>query len=123
MIERRADVVVVTADDGTRKEWSIAAFEANAAACIAATGNGIKPPVPETVSSAQARVALYAAGLLPTIEAIVADEATPVPVKIFWEYEVSFWRESPAINSLAQVAGLTQDQLDDLFRAAAAIIV
>jgi hypothetical protein len=121
MIEYLDETVRVTGRTG-QQTWPVEHFRANEAACLAEVG-GIAEPVPETVSSAQARVALHTAGLLEPIEAIIAAPETPVPVRIFWEYETVFWRESPAINQLAGVAGITQEQLDELFRAAALIVV
>jgi len=76
-------------------------------------------PVPAEVPQWQARRALHAAGLLTAVEAAVA--ASSEDVKITWEYAPNIRRDSPMIAALAPVLGLTDAQLDDLFRAAAAI--
>lgn len=58
-INRRAKppFVRVTADDGTQVEWPLDQFEADPAACVAATGNGITPPVPEPTAEEKLAVA------------------------------------------------------------------
>lgn len=123
MIEVVTNFVRVTADDGTCIDWPIEQFEADPQACIAATGNGIAPPVPESITRGQAKIALHAAGLLSSIEAMIAAPDTPMAIKIAWAEEPRFYRESNAINSLGAAAGLSSEQLDNLFRQAAAIIV
>lgn len=120
-ISYQKDTVVVTADDGTRREFTLAEFKDNEVACVTATGNGIKIPVPAAVSNSQFRVALNEAGMLSKIEEFVAAESTPVPTRIFFDFEPTFLRHSKAIDALAESAGLTQDALDDLFRAAALV--
>ena len=68
------------------------------------------------VSRFQARAALHAAGLLPQAEAAVsqADALT----RIAWADAVVFQRTSPTIAAMAATLGLTETQVDDLFRAA-----
>jgi hypothetical protein len=118
---RRNGVVTVTADDGTVQEWPIAEFDADPAAFIAATGNGINPPVPESVTAPQARVALLRAGLLPWVEAMVAQLGSNSELAIFWEYSVTYGRQHPMLLQMAAGLELSDGQVDDLFRAAAAI--
>lgn len=120
---RKAGIVTVTADDGTSRVWPLATFEADPAACVAQTGNGINGPVPATISASQARVALHRAGLLASVTALVDNPATDAEIKIFWEYEVDLSRDSPALNAMAGALGLTAAQVDDLFRSAAQIAV
>jgi len=76
-------------------------------------------PVPEEVRQAQARRALLAVGLLDDVEAAVA--AASRDIQIAWEYEPNIRRDSPMVAALAPAIGLTDAQLDDLFRAAAEI--
>lgn len=76
-------------------------------------------PVPETISRFQARAALMQADLLATVEAAVA-EADPL-TQLAWAEAVEWQRSSPTINALGAALGLTEAQIDDLFRAAAAI--
>jgi hypothetical protein len=120
---RKAGTVTVTADDGTERIWPLATFEADPAACVAQTGNGINAPVPATIKASQARVALHRAGLLASVTALVDNPATDAEIKIFWEYEVDLDRDSPALNAMAGALGLTQEQLDDLFRTASLVAI
>jgi hypothetical protein len=71
------------------------------------------------VSRFQARAALMGADLLAATDALVAeaDELT----KLAWADAGTFERRSPAIASLGAQLGLTDTQIDDLFRAAALI--
>jgi hypothetical protein len=120
---RKAGIVTVTADNGVTREWPLATFEADPAACVAQTGNGINAPVPATIKASQARVALHRAGLLASVTALVDNPATDAEIKIFWEYEVDLDRDSPALNAMAGALGLTQEQLDDLFRSASLVAI
>lgn len=81
--------------------------------------NGQVTDVPYSVTRFQARAALLAAGLLPSVEAAIAsaDQFT----QIAWVDAQEFRRESPTMNALAVVLGLSSAQLDDLFRQAATI--
>jgi hypothetical protein len=54
--KHKLGIVIVTADDGTTSEWPLATFEADPAAAVAATGNGITPPEPE-LSPEQQKIA------------------------------------------------------------------
>ncbi len=85
----------------------------------------IDPPtaqaaVPGVVTRFQARAALLQAGLLDAATAAV--EATnDAFTKLAWA-EASEWRrDSALVVSMASAIGLTSDQIDDLFRAAAEI--
>ena len=71
------------------------------------------------VSRFQARAALLGADLLAATDALVAeaDELT----KLAWADAGVFERRSPAIVSLGAALGLTETQIDALFRAAALI--
>lgn len=82
------------------------------------------PAVPEKVTRAQGKAALYKAGLLAQVEAFV--EAMPEgDDKAFARFALSdcnTWeRGSQFLNAAAQQLGLTQERLDELFRAAAQI--
>lgn len=77
--------------------------------------------VPEKVTPFQARAALRAAGLLDQVEAIVS--AADATTQDAWEYATEFRRTSPLLNGLAQQLGMTDQQLDQLFIASAAIEV
>ena len=83
-------------------------------------------PTPEDVLAAereamvcsrfQAKAALHLAGLLPQVEAAIAN-ADPL-TQLAWAEAVEYSRHSPAILALAGVLELTDEQVDDLFRAA-----
>jgi hypothetical protein len=110
--------LVVTAEgpvyvDLTPEE--VAAREAEEAAWV--------PPssVPKSVTPYQARIALLDAGLLPTVEALMADQNTPQSAKIAWEYAVEIQRQSSFIATLAPALNLTSEQIDALFVAAAQV--
>lgn len=77
--------------------------------------------VPSSVSRFQARAALLQAGLLGDIETYMADPATDPFVRIAWQDAQEFRRNSPTVLSLQPLLGLTDGQLDDLFRFAATI--
>jgi hypothetical protein len=92
-------------------------------------GNQPLPPdpipvvVPQSVTMAQARIALAQAGLLTTIEAGL--NALPEPQKTTaltaWEYSPTVSRTGTFVTGLASQFGLTEEDLDNLFIAAAAI--
>ena len=67
----------------------------------------------------QAKAALAAAGLLTAAEAAVA-QADQI-AQLAWSDAVEFRRNSPTILTLAPALSLTDEQIDDLFRAAMAI--
>ena len=79
-----------------------------------------RPPVPAGVSMRQARLALLGAGLLSAVEAALASlpGVEGEAARIEWEYALAVERHSPLINALAPALGLTDEQVDDLFRAA-----
>lgn len=79
------------------------------------------PVVPFTVTPFQAKAALYSAGLLSQITALMENPATPDLTKLAWSEVTEFTRDSPLLNGLAQTLGLTQQQVDEFFIAAAQI--
>lgn len=64
----------------------------------------------------QAKAALHLAGLLPAVEAAIA-QADPV-TQIAWAEAVEYRRNSPTILALTSALELSDEQVDDLFRAA-----
>ena len=93
-------------------------------------GNDFAAPVvsPEEIRAAirpvtmrQARLALLAAGVLGDVAPALA--ALPSPhrdaAEIEWEYASEVRRDAPLIAALGSALGLTEDQIDDLFAAAA----
>lgn len=77
------------------------------------------PVVPQSITPRQVRLVLLAQGLLASVEDMIAqqDEAT----RIEWQYASEFRRDDPLLLSLATTLGLTNQQLDDFFIAAAVI--
>lgn len=75
------------------------------------------PVVPASVTPRQVRLLLLSQNLLTQVEAIIAasDEAT----KITWQYASEFRRNDPLLEALAQQLGLTDEQVDGFFIAAA----
>ena len=71
------------------------------------------------VTRYQAKAALLNAGLLSGIESAIAASEDPL-IKLAWA-EASFERTSPFAGQMMALTGLTGEQLDQLFEAAAAI--
>lgn len=79
------------------------------------------PPVPQRVTRRQARLALLQAGLLGQVEEMMTAPATPAAVRITYEDATEWWRDDPLVASLGGALGLTAADIDELFRAAAAL--
>lgn len=71
------------------------------------------------VSAFQARAALDGAGLLAAAEVAVAAEGGIT--QLAWEKAVEFKRNSQTIVAMGAILGLTDEQIDDLFRTAKGI--
>lgn len=119
-------MIIGTRDDGTQvliepghSHWDGA--KATASPYIAPPT--IDPLIAEraamTVSRFQAMAALLNAGLLSQVNAALAD-AGPL-AQLAWAEATEFRRNSPTIAGLSAGLGLTDTQVDDLFRAAALI--
>ena len=82
-----------------------------------------KAQIPASVTMRQARLAMLGAGILDDVEAAIAamegDEGRAA--RIDWEYALDVRRDWPLINALGSQLGLTEQQIDDLFVAAAAV--
>ena len=74
-------------------------------------------PVPQQVSMRQARLALLSVGLLDDVEIVIA--AAGREAQLEWEYAAVVERSNPAVAAVQQQHGLTDAQIDDLFREAA----
>lgn len=96
-----------------------------AVAELAALKQSLQPTdangVPQRVTRFQARAALHLAGLLATVDAVIADPATDAMTKLAWADAQTFERTSPTVAGLSVALGLTAAQLDALFVQAAAI--
>ena len=67
----------------------------------------------------QALAALHLAGLLEPVETAIASADTIT--QLAWANALEFRRNSPTIASLGALIGMTDEQLDDLFRTAMTI--
>ncbi len=76
-------------------------------------------PVPAEVTNFQARSVLRAQGLLDDVNTAVA--AIGGEAQDAWEYANVFTRTGALVNAIGTGLGLTEAELDDLFRAAAAV--
>jgi len=80
-------------------------------------------PVPAAVTMRQARIALYGAGLLSSVDAAI--DALPEPTKtlarIEWEYSNELQRGNALVAALTPALGLTDAQVDALFVQAATL--
>lgn len=80
-----------------------------------------KDPVPAQVTRMQAKTVLHMAGLLTSIQTFMDDPGTDPIYKIAWDEAQTFDRNSQTIAALQSTLGLTDDQIDDLFRQASTI--
>lgn len=82
------------------------------------------PPVPDTVSMRQARLALLGAGLLDSVGPAIAAIADPVQrraAEISWEYSAEVTRGSALVAALGTDLSLADSDIDNLFRTAATL--
>ncbi|MCK1742170.1 hypothetical protein IVA80_15200 [Bradyrhizobium sp. 139] len=75
--------------------------------------------VPQSVTPRQARLALLGAGLLDQVESTVT--AAGGATYITWGYATEFLRSDPLIVQIGASLGLTDQQIDDLFRTASTL--
>lgn len=75
------------------------------------------------VTMRQARLALLGAGKLPAVNAAIAamQGAQGEAARIEWEYSQEVQRDRGLVSALSSQLGMTEEQLDALFTAAAAI--
>lgn len=81
------------------------------------------PPVPQSVTMRQARLALLAVGKLAQVSGIIAGLPSPQreAAQIEWEYATEVARNSPLVAILIVPLEMTEEQADDLFRLAASM--
>lgn len=79
----------------------------------------LPPPVPYSITPRQCRLLLLQQGLMPQVEAMIAQSTDDV--KITWEYALEFRRDDPILNTFAAnlQPPLTSEQIDQFFIAAA----
>lgn len=80
------------------------------------------PPPPTIVSMRQARLALLDAGILGQVDAAIASLPSPdrEAAQIEWEYAAEVRRDSTTMILIGSALGLSEQQIADLFVAAAA---
>lgn len=83
----------------------------------------LPPPVPGVVTMRQARLALLSAGLLTQVDDVVQTmkDAAGDAARIEWEYAGTVDRQWPLVVALGTSLGITDEQIDDLFRLAATL--
>jgi hypothetical protein len=85
----------------------------------------VPDPVPDAVTNYQARTVLIEAGVFAKADAALrgADQtvaANQIALQA-WDYANQFFRNQPIIAAMQAVLGLSDAQVDDLFRAAAKV--
>lgn len=82
----------------------------------------VSPAIPQSITRAQAKLALLGAGLLdnvqPAIDAIT-DPTQRAAAQIEWDDRLTFERTNPTLIALATAMGMSSEQLDALFAAGA----
>ena len=83
----------------------------------------MRPPVPQSITMRQARLALLNAGLLDDVEAaiITMDEAQRTQTQIEWEYAETVERDNALVAALGPKLGLDDAAIDSLFSMAATL--
>ena len=85
----------------------------------------IPPQVPHEIANWRARAVLEIAGLLPTVEALIAamEGEAGVVVRMAWERGSPLVRDGATVTALAAQLNLTSEQIDAMFIQAAALEV
>lgn len=119
--EHEAHHIVI--DDAVSLNWP--AYQANTARDGVELAPVVTPPpvVPQSVTMRQARLALFGAGVLASVETAI--NALPSPTKeaarIEWDYSSMVDRNRALTLTLGGALGLTDAQLDTLFITAATL--
>jgi hypothetical protein len=81
------------------------------------------PPIPSVISMRQARLVLLSQGLLAQVDATIdaMDEPARSAARIEWEYAVELRRSHPLVTAMQAAMNLTDEQVDAMFTAGAAI--
>ena len=88
-----------------------------------AAGPRLQPPVPSSVTMRQARLALLGAGQLAAVESAIdaLSEPARTAARIEWDYSNDVQRHNGLVSALGPALGLTEAQIDALFRVAAGL--
>lgn len=102
----------------TQKTFTAGVSEADketyALARISAYEASLIPTVPEQVTPRQIRQALTRAGLRAAVEYAVSQ--SDQDTKDWWEYSTVFERHNPQVIAMAVALGVSDSQVDDLWR-------
>ena len=82
------------------------------------------PSIPQEVTMRQARLALFGAGLLDSVDAAIEGIANPTQrraAQIEWNHSQTVQRSRGLVVELGAALGLTEAQIDALFITAAAL--
>jgi hypothetical protein len=118
---------MIAVDEAIAPEW--VAYRANITRdgvelIPALPSQPVMPVVPQQISSGQGREALYNVGLFanvqPAIDAI-EDPDTKWRVQNAWDYRPTWERQSPFVEMMAGILGLSGEEADQLFVAAAGL--
>ena len=110
------------AEDATDEQiTSAVAAGVAAVAKVAETAPQTVNGVPQQVSPYQARTALKGAGLLAPVMAIIDGLPADDDVRLAWEYAVTWHRQSAFVEAFGAQLGLSSEQVDALFVAAAQV--
>lgn len=110
---------------GMRARWQLGAWTFEAL-----TAEPDTQPAPETVeqwrgralvSRFQARAALHLAGVLPQVQTMMDSPTTDMLARLAWQDAQEFRRMSPTVVQMGAALGMTDLQLDALFKQAATI--
>jgi hypothetical protein len=121
-IEAEIDgVLMMVPDDmANRHRRMIAEWEADGNVIAPYVEVPAQPGVPFSVTPAQAQIVLYEAGLLEQVDAAMSDPDAYRPMTIWYNKATAYERGSPYIQAMGYELGLTDEQMDEMFIAAAA---
>jgi hypothetical protein len=83
----------------------------------------MRPPIPQSVTMRQARLALLSYGLLDDVEAVIItmNEPQRSQTQIEWEYAQTVERDNALVAALGPALGLDDPAIDSLFTLAATL--
>lgn len=113
LVEKVIELVPVLINGEWTQQWQV--VEMNDEEKIAA----YRASVPQVITIRQAKLALLQAGLFDDVEGAIAQATRTVQIE--WESATEFRRDWPALLAMQPALGLTDEQIDDLFRLAATL--
>lgn len=73
-----------------------------------------KALVPYSITPTQGRILLKQMGILDQVNQMV-EQSEDQALQIYWEYSLSWDRDNPYISSMANLLGMSEEDLDELF--------